>query len=87
MAKRHWEDREFIKASLRSVGLQAHICWFLGVIFAVLGIIADAANVTLGLESVSWFLLAVFTMMIGMIWFFSVAMAWYLKTTKAEKEE
>ena len=87
MAKRHWEDRERIKASLRSVGMSAHICWFLGVIFAVLGIIADAANVTLGLESVSWFLLAVFTMMVGMIWFLSVAIAWYLKTTKAEKEE
>ena len=88
MAKRHWEDREKLKASLGSVGLSAHICWFLGVIFAVLGIIADAAN-TLGLEPTSWFLLAVVAFLASIIWFFGVALAWYLRTTeaKSKKEE
>jgi len=49
MAKRHWENREKMKARIGSEGAVGHICWVLGVIFAVLGIIADVANVTLGL--------------------------------------
>ena len=42
----HWEefeDREKIKAGLAQVGLMAHICWFLGILFAIVGIISDDA--------------------------------------------
>ena len=83
MAKRqrHWENREFIKARLGSSGMGSHVCFFLGIVFAVLGIIADAANVTLGLTSVSWFLLAIVTLVVGLMWFFGVGLAWYLITT------
>jgi len=83
MAKRqrHWENREFIKAGLGLSGTGAHVCFVLGIIFTVLGIIADAANVTLGLTSVSWFLLAIVTLVVSIIWFFGVGLAWYLTTT------
>ena len=87
MAKRHWEDREKLKAGLRSTGAWGHYCWFLGMIFAVLGIIADAANVTLGLTSTSWFLLAGVTFLAGIPFFIGMAMIWYLKTTDRKKEE
>ena len=83
MAKgqRHWENREFVKARLSSSGMGAHVCFVLGIIFAVLGIIADAASITLGLTSVSWFLLAIVTLVLSIIWFFGVGLAWYLTTT------
>jgi hypothetical protein len=55
---RHWEDREKVKANIRSEGWSAHICWFLGAVFAVLGIVAGAMNASLGLSSTGWLLLA-----------------------------
>jgi len=87
VAKRHWEDREKLKANLGSMGLQVHISWFLGVIFAVLGIIGDAANVTLGLEPISWFLLAIATFLASITYFIGWAVSWYLSTTEAKKKE
>ena len=58
-----WEkpikDREELKPLVRSFGLQGHICWVLGSIFAVLGIVAGAMNASLGLNSTGWLLLAI----------------------------
>ena len=83
------EDRERIVASIGVAGLWGHVSFFLGVIFAVLGVIGDAANVTLGLEPMSWFLLAIVASVLSIPWFIGLAMAWYLSTTeaKSEKEE
>ena len=86
MAKRHYEDREYLKASLGSAGKWAHICWFLGIVFAVLGIIADAANITLGLTSMGWFLLAAVALLTSVTFFIGWAVAWYLITTDRKKE-
>ena len=52
MAK-HYEDREFIKAGLGRSGMLGHLMWFLGAVFAVLGIIADAGSGSLGLSATS----------------------------------
>ncbi len=87
MAKRHWEDREQLKASLGSSGMSAHICWFLGIIFAILGVIGDAANATLGLEPTSWFLLAIVALLVSITMFFGMGLAWYLITTDTKKKE
>jgi len=51
---RHWEGCEWIRTGIGSRGLAGHVCWFLGAVFAVLGIIGDAANATLGLEPMAW---------------------------------
>ena len=87
MAKRHWEDREYLKASLSSSGLWGHICWFLGAIFAIIGIIAAATDAAIGLGAVVWFLLAIFTTVAGISLFIGWAVAWYLITTDRKKEE
>ena len=83
---RHWEDREKIRASLGEKGWWGHILWFLAVIFAILGVIADAINATLGLEPISWFLLAIATSLAGIPFFIGWAVSWYLRTTEAKKE-
>ncbi|NWF77884.1 MAG: hypothetical protein HXY36_04765 [Chloroflexi bacterium] len=60
-----FEDREDAKKHLCTTGLAGHACCFLGAVFALLGIIGDAANATLGLEPTSWLLLAVFASVAG----------------------
>ena len=50
---------EEVKAEIRNCDLSGGILSILGVLFATLGVIGDALDVTLGLESMSWFLLAI----------------------------
>ena len=68
--KKPWEEpfknREAMRAALSPMGLMGHVSLFLGIVFAVLGVIADAANATLGLEPTSWLLLAIVACVAGM---------------------
>ena len=38
----------------------AFVLWLLGILFVVFGVVSDAMNVTLVLQPISWFLLAIF---------------------------
>jgi hypothetical protein len=53
------ENREHAEAEVRKCALFGDICQCLCSIFAALGVIGDALNVTLGLEPMSWLLLAI----------------------------
>ena len=77
----HWEKREEM-SNVRGQGLWGHACWFLGFIFAIIGIIAAATGATIGLGAVVWFLLAIFFMVAGIPFFMGMALAWYLKEKK-----
>jgi len=61
------------------------LCWLLGIIFAVLGIIADAANTDIGLASTSWLLLSVAVFVVSAIWYLSWAVAVYIDAIKTKK--
>jgi hypothetical protein len=50
----------------------------------VLGIIGDAANATLGLEPMSWFLLAIGAFVAGISFFIGWTAAWSSITTEAK---
>ncbi len=54
-----FKDREEVKAEIRDCGRTAAVFTYVCFIFAALGVIGDALNMTLGLESMSWFLLAI----------------------------
>jgi hypothetical protein len=45
------------------------ICWTLGLIFAILGVIAEATNAALGLAPMSWYLLAIALFVAGISWY------------------
>ena len=60
-----FKDRKELNATLNSMGLSFHICWFLGAIFAILGLIAGAMNSALGLEPTHWLLLAIASFLAG----------------------
>ena len=61
-----FENREEMKSTLSPMGMAGHVCWFLGAVFAILGIIADVANTALGLEPISWLVLAIVVFVAGM---------------------
>ena len=62
--------------------LLSRIFFILGIIFAALGIISDAMDNTLGLEPMSWFLLAIVASLAGLAFYIAWAVAWYLQEKK-----
>lgn len=59
LEERPFKNRDDLKAEIKMCSVFAGYCMIFCVIFALLGIIGDASNTTLGLESMSWFLLAI----------------------------
>ena len=84
---RHWEDREKIRTNIGSMGLMAHVCWFLGIAFAVLGVISVAVKIPLGLGSISWLLLAIAAFMAGMFPSIGWSVAVYLGAIEAKSKK
>jgi hypothetical protein len=86
MEKRWWNGER----ALRMAGVWAMwggACWGLGVIFAILGVIGDAINGALGLESTSWFLLAIAMFVASIPEYLGWAVAVYLQAKEAKKKE
>lgn len=54
-----FRDREDVKAEIRRCDLVGSIITYACLLFAALGVITNALDITLGLDSMSWFLLAV----------------------------
>ena len=54
-----FKDREEVKTDIRLCDRASVIIMFVSFIFAALGVIVDAFDMALGLESMSWFLLAI----------------------------
>jgi len=60
MAEKPFKDREDVKKAIRVWFYISLVLVCLGLLLALIGIIADALDKTLGLETMSWFLLAIF---------------------------
>ena len=60
--------------------LLSRVVFVLGIIFIVLGIISDVMNNSLGLESISWFLLAISIFVAGIVLCLGWMIAVYLKS-------
>ena len=73
-----WRDREWILSNGNRMSMSGAVCWFLGVVFAVLGILADIMNVTLGLEVTTWLMLAIAVFAAGISWYIGWAVAVYV---------
>ncbi len=59
LEEKPFKNREQVKAEVKLCSTVGTVFQLLGFLFAILGIIGDASNITLGLESISWFLLAI----------------------------
>jgi len=69
--------------------LTSRICFILGIIFNILGISSDALNTALGLNPISWFLLAIGVFVAGIPPCLGWVLAAYLKfkSIEAKKKE
>jgi hypothetical protein len=54
-----FKNREEVKKDIRLCAMMGMIVTYCSLGFAVLGVISDALNITLGLETMSWFQLAI----------------------------
>ena len=82
-----FKDREEARAALNPMGLSAHICFWLGVGFAVLGVISGAMNIAIGLEATHWLLLAIATFVAGMPMWLTWAVALHLLGIEAKSKK
>jgi hypothetical protein len=76
-----FEDRKKM-AEVRTPGLWAHVCWFLGAVFAIIGIIAAAIDASIGLGATNWLLLAIVAALLSIPFFLGMIFAWYLREKK-----
>ena len=79
-----FKNREQVKAEVRKCALYGDVCQYLSFIFVVLGVIGDALNITLGLESMSWFLLAIVAGLNAIIGHMHVVVAKHLLGIEAD---
>jgi len=82
-----FKNREEMRAALGPMGLSGHICWYLGAVFAILGIIGDAANATLGLEPMSWLVLAIVAFVAGIPMWLTWAISMHLLGMEAKSKK
>ena len=82
-----FKDREEARATLNPMGLAGHICWWLGATFAVLGIVAGAKNIAIGLQPIHWLVLAIVAFVAGMPHWLTWATAIHLLGIGGKKEE
>ena len=59
LEEKPFQNREDVKHEVKLCSTMSTIFQLLSFLFAIVGIIADALNTTLGLETLSWFLLAI----------------------------
>ena len=60
MAPKPFKNREEVRKEIRDWFYISLVLELLGLLLALIGIIADASDTALGLETMSWFLLAIF---------------------------
>ena len=82
-----FKKREEVKTEIRDCDRFAGISQYSCFIFAALGVIGDAMNITLGLESMSWFLLAIVAGLNAIIGHMHVVVAKHLLGIEVERKQ
>ena len=82
-----FKNREEVKTEIRDCDRFAGISQYACFIFAALGVISDAMNITLGLESMSWFLLAIVACLNAIIGHMHVVVAKHLFGIEVEGKQ
>ena len=61
--------------------------WILGFVFALLGIIADANNGSLGLTMMAWFMLAIVFHLAGLSFWIGLVLSVYFRSVRAKEKK
>ncbi len=87
MKEKPFKNREEVKAEIRKCDLFGSILSLVCLLFASLGVISDALDVTYVLESLSWFLLAIVAGLTAILPNMRSLVAKHLFGIEAEKAE
>jgi len=82
-----FKNREQAKAEVRKCALLGNTCQYFSFIFAALAVIGEALNTTLGLEPMSWLLLAIIAGLNAIIGHMHVVVAKHLLGIDAESKK
>jgi len=82
-----FKNREEAKAALGPMGLMGHVFFWLGIVFVILGVIGELMNVTLGLEPITWLLLAIAVFLAGLPTWLTWAVTLHLLGIESEAEK
>ena len=82
-----FKNRAHIIAEIRRCAWAGSISSFISVLFAALGVIGDALNTTLGLDSLSWFLLAIFAGLHAIVPHMHLVLAKHLLGSESESKK
>ena len=82
-----WTELDFTKRGYGRMGVMGSIATWFGVAFAIIGVICDTTGTTLGLTSMSQFLLAIFSLLFSLgCWpGWAVGIYLHVKETEAKK--
>ena len=76
-----WDHEKAIR-DVKGCSRMEDLTWPLAVIFLLVGIIADVFNITLGLETIHWFLLVIAALLGAIFFRMGRGIYWYLINTK-----
>ena len=82
-----FKNREEVKTEIRDCDRFAGISQYACFVFAALGVVGDVLNIALGLESMSWFLLAIVAGLNAIIGHTHVVVAKHLLGIEAANKE
>jgi hypothetical protein len=79
-----FKSRKELEDALDPMGFAFHLTYWLGIIFAALGVISDAVNIILVLESITWLLLSIAAFLAGIPMLVTWAVAQHLLGLKVK---
>ena len=82
-----WTESRFTRSNRGMMGVMGSITTWLGVIFALIGIIGDASDSVIGLYPTSWFLLAIASLIFGLSCWLGWAVGIYLQAKDTENKK
>jgi len=85
--KEMWTGPEFTKRNRGRMGIMGSIATWLGVAFAIVGIISEASVTLLGLYPASWYLLAIASLIFSLGCWLGWAVGIYLHSRETESKE
>jgi len=85
--KEMWTESGFTKRNRGRMGIMGSIATWLGVAFAIVGIISEATITLLGLYPTSWYLLAIASFVFSLGCWLGWAVGIYLHDKETESQE
>ena len=82
--KEMWTESGFTKRNRGRMGIMGSVATWLGVAFAIVGIISDATRTIIGLYPTDWFLLAIASLIFSLGCWLGWAVGIYLHARETE---